>query len=280
MYGSFLARARALILALVVFVPAGTAPSAADITCYPVLSHVNFLGLDRAPARPEVGDHVDLTFLIELSVYAVSSMTLVGAESSFEGETTLIGGGDSVFHLTAVQAGRATVQMALAFLAEEACVDDETMFMFFRPGPVQTVMSPPYEVDIAPASPTCRGDCDGDGRVDIGELVRGVEMALSGGSVDACPALDTNRDARATVDELVVAVDSALRDCAPPPSPSPTSSTASPTPTATNPPGACCCPGAVNFPECQQLAQQGTCFGWGDPCPTRTVPPRPPVRGG
>ncbi len=60
----------------------------------------------------------------------------------------------------------------------------------------------------------CPGDCDGDGRVTVSELVAGVNDLLTpivGGL--RCAALDTDGNGTITVAELVAAVNSALRGC-------------------------------------------------------------------
>lgn len=59
----------------------------------------------------------------------------------------------------------------------------------------------------------CTGDCGGDGRVTVDELVRGVNLALGNPAVTACPAFDTNADGLITVNELVRGVNSALDGC-------------------------------------------------------------------
>ena len=63
----------------------------------------------------------------------------------------------------------------------------------------------------------CDGDCDWSGQVDIGDLVRMVNIALERQPVTACPAGDRDRGGDVRVDELVGAVTSALRGCAPVP---------------------------------------------------------------
>jgi hypothetical protein len=68
-------------------------------------------------------------------------------------------------------------------------------------------------VTIAVVAPQCAGDCDGNGAVTIDELVRGVGIALGGGSVDPCPAMDRGADGAVTIDDLVAAVDAALSGC-------------------------------------------------------------------
>lgn len=59
----------------------------------------------------------------------------------------------------------------------------------------------------------CAGDCNGDGVVDIGDLIKGVNVALGRAGVDQCAAMDTSNDGTVTVSELIVAVNRALRGC-------------------------------------------------------------------
>jgi hypothetical protein len=54
------------------------------------------------------------------------------------------------------------------------------------------------------------GDCDGDGRVTLAELVHGVAIALGDMPLDGCRAFDPDGDGRVGVDELVRAVRQAL----------------------------------------------------------------------
>jgi streptogramin lyase len=62
-------------------------------------------------------------------------------------------------------------------------------------------------------TPPCVGDCDGGGKVMIGELITGVNMALGNAAVDICPAFDHNSDGKVSIDELIVAVRNALQGC-------------------------------------------------------------------
>ena len=59
----------------------------------------------------------------------------------------------------------------------------------------------------------CAGDCNGDRRVTINELITGVTIAL-GSDAAACPDIDANADQAVTIDELVRAVSAALNGCA------------------------------------------------------------------
>jgi ELWxxDGT repeat protein len=61
---------------------------------------------------------------------------------------------------------------------------------------------------------TCSGDCSGDRRVSIDELVVGVSIALGQESLESCGQLDRNTDARISIDELIAALNQALSGCA------------------------------------------------------------------
>ena len=65
----------------------------------------------------------------------------------------------------------------------------------------------------APAA-LCRGDCNGDGRVGINELIRAVSIAGGEGVYRSCAPVDTNGDGEVSIDELMGAVGVALSACA------------------------------------------------------------------
>jgi hypothetical protein len=66
---------------------------------------------------------------------------------------------------------------------------------------------------VVGSAPSCPGDCNGNGSVDVAELVAGVNALLGRSGVFACPILDRNADGQITIDELVVAVDNAVEGC-------------------------------------------------------------------
>jgi hypothetical protein len=70
----------------------------------------------------------------------------------------------------------------------------------------------------------CAGDCGGDGRVAISELILGVSISLGTRSIDRCPAFDVNGDGSVFVAELISGVSNSLSRC-----PSENTPTASPT---------------------------------------------------
>jgi hypothetical protein len=53
--------------------------------------------------------------------------------------------------MTATQAGKASVRLEVAYRTERACTDSFGN-TYYSPGPVQTVTSAPYEIEIAEAS--------------------------------------------------------------------------------------------------------------------------------
>ncbi len=59
----------------------------------------------------------------------------------------------------------------------------------------------------------CAGDCNGDGRVAIDELVRGVGIALGTTALDTCLGLDADVDETVSIAELVGSVADALGGC-------------------------------------------------------------------
>ncbi len=78
------------------------------------------------------------------------------------------------------------------------------------------------------------GDCDGDGRVSVNELVIGVNIALGSLALADCPPFDRDGDAKVEINELLAAVGFALNEAATTPATIPTSRpTATTTPTST-----------------------------------------------
>src|SRR5215470_5555367 len=71
----------------------------------------------------------------------------------------------------------------------------------------------------------CAGDCNGDGRVTIDELLIGVRIGLDQRPLSDCPAFDANMDGMVSINELIAGVRNSLNACALPtgsPSPAPT----------------------------------------------------------
>jgi penicillin G amidase len=70
------------------------------------------------------------------------------------------------------------------------------------------------QTSFAPASTIpCLGDCAGDERVTVDDLIKGVNIALGTAEITACTAFDLAGDGSVTVDELVKGVNEALSGC-------------------------------------------------------------------
>jgi hypothetical protein len=115
----------------------------------------------------------------------------------------------------------------------------------------------------------CVGDCNGDGRVSVEEIVRGVGIVLGTTPIGSCERLDRDGNGTVTIDELVAAVGFALRGCpatpvaasaSPTPVMSPTATrvvpSASPTPSST-PVAVTACAADSDF--CALTTAHGTC---------------------
>jgi len=64
-----------------------------------------------------------------------------------------------------------------------------------------------------PPTPSCVGDCNGDGMVAINELITGVNIALGSLPLSNCPAFDQNGNGMVGINELIAAVNNALNGC-------------------------------------------------------------------
>lgn len=64
----------------------------------------------------------------------------------------------------------------------------------------------------AEAGAQCAGDCDGNGRVSVAELVLAVRVGVEVEPLESCPAADADGDGRVRIEELIAAVGHALRD--------------------------------------------------------------------
>ena len=65
----------------------------------------------------------------------------------------------------------------------------------------------------SPSPRPCHGDCGGDGRVSIDELVRGVTLALAAAGPGTCAPLDADGDGLIGIGDLIAAVAAAVGGC-------------------------------------------------------------------
>ncbi len=84
--------------------------------------------------------------------------------------------------------------------------------------PTPTPTATPTAIPTRTTTPTpprlCPGDCNRDGTTAVDELLRGVHLALTDTAAADCSALDSDRNGRVSLVELVSAVDAALHACA------------------------------------------------------------------
>ncbi len=106
-------------------------------------------------------------------------------------------------------------------------------------------------IPTAPSGAQCVGDCDNSGTINVGELVTGVNIALDLRELADCPSYDNNGNGRVDINELLAAVRSALDGCpTPATTPTPTAtSTATPSPTLNAPPVVDLLPIYRTFPD-------------------------------
>lgn len=83
--------------------------------------------------------------------------------------------------------------------------------LFFRVGSQLSALT--GGVRVQAASSSCGGDCNGDRTVTIDEILRMVAIALGDITGAPCPAGDPGPDGRIGVDEILVAVRSAVNGC-------------------------------------------------------------------
>jgi len=86
------------------------------------------------------------------------------------------------------------------------------------PKPTPSVTPLPADDAMTSGATFLVGDCDGNHKVAINELITGVNIALDLRPLGDCSSFDLNGDSRVTINELIRAVNNALN---PPPTPTP-----------------------------------------------------------
>ncbi len=130
----------------------------------------------------------------------------------------------------------------------------------------------------ASAQVPCLGDCDGDGRVTINELILGVNIALNASPASVCPPFDPDGNGMVVISDLIAAVNNALNGCpgtptptrtvgSPTITPTPTATVPTPTPTATSAQARC----GNNVVETGEICDDGNSVG-GDDCAANCTP--------
>ena len=70
-----------------------------------------------------------------------------------------------------------------------------------------------FVIVVSAPSLACVGDCDGDATVEVGEIIRGVNIALGNSPMESCSAFAGPGDTGVSVSRLVSAVNAALYGC-------------------------------------------------------------------
>lgn len=116
---------------------------------------------------------------------------------------------------TAGGEGRAVV--TLPDVACQRCTLQVIQVMYDKPPYVVPGNDLYYQcADLVLRRAACAGDCIGDGRVAVDELVVAIGASLGVGATGDCAAADADGDGRVRVDELVAAVAAALAGCGAP----------------------------------------------------------------
>jgi hypothetical protein len=135
---------------------------------------------------------------------------LIGTEPFFAGGVSSqrpLLPGPVTYELRAAQAGTAELSVSILFEAEWGCPGND----FYSSS---SLGSDTHRLTIDTAA--CAGDCDGDGRVAVDEVITGVRMVLGETALAACPAMDGDGSGGIHVDDLVAAVRLSLDGCAAP----------------------------------------------------------------
>ncbi len=111
--------------------------------------------------------------------------------------------------------GEGRVQVTLPDVACERCTLQVLQVMYDKPPYVVPGNDIYYQcADLVLRRATCVGDCNGDGRLGVDELVIAIGASLGLGTVGECAAADGDGDGQVRIDELVAAVAAALDGCA------------------------------------------------------------------
>lgn len=69
------------------------------------------------------------------------------------------------------------------------------------------------EIGCEPPAPQCAGDCDADELVSVGELVRCVNVVMGSETLESCESCDIDGNGQVNVGELVAGVGNLLAGC-------------------------------------------------------------------
>jgi YVTN family beta-propeller protein len=100
-------------------------------------------------------------------------------------------------------------------LAAAIQIDDGAPFgLTVAPCPPDSPLPTPSPTPTPMPGLLCAGDCNGDGRVSVDEVLAMMEIAFGNALLESCPAGDANEDGVITVDEILTAVRHVMEGCA------------------------------------------------------------------
>jgi hypothetical protein len=199
--------------------PAGILPTGGGMVCYGG-------GGGLVPKNPPNWSRTDFSTYVDCLAYGTySGPTNVKIGTP----TTLNGDGHSLQRGTTTSNNAADFSCADPATPENNSGDKGSMPATSPCGasgatPTPTVVAtPPTETPTGVSSGTatatvppsgCVGDCNGNGMVEINELIIGVNIALGIAPLSTCPSFDANKDGMVEINELIQAVSNALNGCA------------------------------------------------------------------
>jgi len=134
------------------------------------------------------------------------------------GVSGALGGVDVAIHLSTLDDVVNVIQLQLSNENTPTATPVPTHTEVPTHTPAATQTSSATETAAPTHTPTggssgCAGDCDGNGMVEIAELIRGVNIALGSQQLDVCRVFDRTGDGHVSVSELIQAVGAALNGC-------------------------------------------------------------------
>jgi hypothetical protein len=148
----------------------------------------------------------------------IGSLTVpipTGANGSYEVQLSRISAGDSSGRRVTLLGQNGTITVRPA----STPTNTKTPTLTPTGTPTRTPTNTPTHTPTQTPTPTptppppCIGACNGDGAVTVSDLLAMVNIALGNADVSTCLAGDADHDNEITVDEILSAVNNALRGC-------------------------------------------------------------------
>jgi hypothetical protein len=201
-------------------IPAGILPTGGGMVCYGGGKNA------IAPQNPPTWDRTDFDNYVDCLAYG----SYAGPSNAKIGTPTSLNADGHSLQRTMTGHDNAT-DFACADPAVPENNASQTKSMPATSPCAAGATATPTSTPTATAVPTgttaaCVGDCNGDGMVEINELILGVNIDLGSQPLSACPSFACHGGSSVTIDCLVRAVHNALEGCPATPTPTATTTTA------------------------------------------------------